>query len=92
MGVGIINTRHACQTSRLHKGLGETVGMLVATPCPGGQPAVTAMTDGARRLAERPAPRCASAGIETMQVGPHGRGPNMNPGGGSESAAGRRDE
>lgn len=69
---GIINTRHPGQVSRLYKGLCETVGMLMANPSPGRQIAVVPRTEGTLRLAQRLAPRCASAGIELALVGSRG--------------------
>ncbi len=66
---GIINTRHAGQVSRLYRGLCETVGLLMATPSQGRQVAVVPLTPATLRLAERLAPRCASAGIEIALVG-----------------------
>lgn len=69
---GIINTRHPGQVSRLHKGLCETVGMLMATPAQGRQVAVVPLTGTTLRLAERLAPRCALAGIEIALVGSRG--------------------
>lgn len=69
---GIINTRHPGQVSRLYKGLCETVGLLMAVPSPGRQIAVVPRTEGTCRLAQRLAPRCATAGIEIALVGPRG--------------------
>lgn len=65
---GIINTRHSGQVSRLYKGLCETVGMLMASPCRGRQVAVVPYTLQTLKLATRLAPRCASAGIEIALV------------------------
>ena len=76
---GIINTRHSGQVSRLHKGLCETVGMLMATPSPGRQIAVVPFTEGTLRLAERLAPRCALAGIEIALVGSRGEVRDVRP-------------
>jgi len=69
---GIINTRHSGQVSRLYRGLCETVGLLLATPSTGRQIAVVPKTDSTLRLAERLAPRCASAGIEIALVDSRG--------------------
>ncbi|MGV2164914.1 hypothetical protein ACQZ40_00930 [Agrobacterium sp. 16-172Ci] len=76
---GIINTRHPGQTSRLYRGLCETVGLLMATPPRGRQVAVAPLTDGTLRLAERLAPRCALAGIEIALVGARGEVMNIEP-------------
>ena len=76
---GIINTRHSGQVSRLHKGLCETDGMLMATPSPGRQIAVVPFTEGTLRLAERLAPRCALAGIEIALVGSRGEVRDVRP-------------
>ncbi|MCH4092390.1 hypothetical protein [Acetobacter sp.] len=76
---GIINTRNAGQTSRLYRGLCETVGLLMATPPRGRQVAVAPLTDGTLRLAERLAPRCALAGIEIAVVGARGEVLNIEP-------------
>lgn len=76
---GIINTRHPGQTSRLYRGLWETVGLLIATPPRGRQVAVGPLTVGTLCLAERPAPRCALAGIEIALVGARGEVMNIEP-------------
>ena len=65
---GIINTRHAGQTSKLYRGLCEAVGLLMATPSLGRQVAVVPYTEQTLRLANRLAPRCAAAGIELALV------------------------
>jgi hypothetical protein len=89
--VGIINTRHPGEVSRLYSGLCETVGMLMATPSSGRQVAVAPRTDGTLRLAERLAPRCALAGIEIALVGSRGEVLEMKAGEAAEHAAERND-
>jgi hypothetical protein len=69
---GIVNTKHAGQTSRLRKGLCEAVGLLMATPRDGRQIAVVPDTDVTQRLAQRMATRAKDAGIEIALV--NGRG------------------
>jgi hypothetical protein len=67
---GIINTRHAGQTSRLRKGLCEAVSLLLASPAEDNlqQVAVVPRTDATMRLAERMSARCRRAGIEIALV------------------------
>jgi hypothetical protein len=65
---GIVNTRHAGQTSRLRKGLCEAVGLLMASPRSGRQVAVVPQTEGTLRLAQKLAPRAKDAGIEIALV------------------------
>jgi hypothetical protein len=65
---GIVNTRHAGQTSRLRKGLCETVGLLMARPKGGRQVAVVPHTEVTLRLAQKLAPRAMDAGIEIALV------------------------
>lgn len=86
---GIINTRHPGQVSRLHKGLCETVGMLMATPSRGRQIAVVPLTESTLRLAERLAPRCALAGIEIALVGSRGEVMDLKPRQDGQVRAGR---
>jgi hypothetical protein len=70
---GIVNTRHAGQTSRLRKGLCEAVGLLMAGPRSGRQVAVVPQTEGTLRLAQKLAPRAKDAGIEIALVDDRGR-------------------
>jgi hypothetical protein len=70
---GIINTKHAGQTSRLRKGLCEAVGLLLATPRVGRQVAVVPYTEGTMKLAKRLAPRAHNAGIEIALVDDRGQ-------------------
>ncbi len=65
---GIVNTRHAGQTSRLRKGLCEAVGLLMTNPRSGRQVAVVPQTEGTLRLAQKLAPRAKEAGIEIALV------------------------
>lgn len=76
---GIINTRHSGQTSRLYRGLCETVGLLMATSSPARQVAVVPLTEVTKRLAERLAPRCALADIEISLVGSRGEIVDVKP-------------
>lgn len=69
---GIINTRHAGQTSRLRKGLCEAVGLLIARPKGGQQVAVVPHTDITLRLAQKLAPRAFDAGIHIALVDERG--------------------
>jgi hypothetical protein len=65
---GIVNTRHAGQTSRLRKHLYEVVGMLMARPREGRQIGVVPFTPDTQKVAQRLAQRCAGAGIEIALV------------------------
>lgn len=87
---GIINTRHSGQVSRLYRGLCETVGLLMASPSQGRQVAVAPLTEGALRLAERLAPRCALAGIGIALVGSRGQVTDVCARVGSQNAGGSR--
>ena len=71
---GIVNTRHAGQTSRLRQGLCETIGLSLASPAIEGrrQFAVVPRTKVTESLARRMAARAGSAGIEIALV--DGRG------------------
>lgn len=62
---GVINTKHAGQSSRLRQGLCEIIGLLMATPSDPTvrQMAVVPKTDVTQRLAERIQPRASIAGI-----------------------------
>jgi hypothetical protein len=70
---GIVNTRHAGQTSRLRKGLCEAVGLLMARAKGGQQVAVVPHTETTLRLARKLAPRARDAGIEISLVDELGR-------------------
>jgi hypothetical protein len=70
---GIVNTKHAGQTSRLRRGLCEAVGLLMARQRHGRQVAVVPHTEVTERLALRLAPRANDAGIEIALVDEHGR-------------------
>jgi hypothetical protein len=76
---GIINTRHPGQNSRLDKGLCEVVGRLMTKPSPGIQVAVVPFTKVTERLAERLAPRCATAGIKISLVRRRGQVIDVTP-------------
>jgi hypothetical protein len=76
---GIINTRHSGQISKLYRGLCETVGLLMATPCKGRQVAVVPYTEQTLRLARRLAPRCKLAGIEISLVKRRGEVIDVHP-------------
>lgn len=70
---GVINSNHPGQTSRLRRGLCEAVGLLMVRPASAErQVAVVPATQTTRRLAERMAPRAATAGIEVALVGAAG--------------------
>jgi hypothetical protein len=69
---GIVNTRHAGQTSRLRKGLCEAVGLLMARAKGGRQVAVVPNTETTLRLARKLAPRARDAGIEIALVDERG--------------------
>lgn len=69
---GVVNSRHAGQTSRLRRGLCEAVGLLMSAPATGRQVAVVPRTDVTTRLANRMASRCRQAGIEIALVGERG--------------------
>jgi len=70
---GIVNTRHAGQTSRLRKGLCEAVGLLMARPKGGRQVAVVPHTETTLRLAQKLASRAGDAGIEIALVDEQGQ-------------------
>lgn len=70
---GVINSKHAGQTSRLRRGLCEVVGLLMSTPALGRQVAVVPHTEVTLRLAERMAPRCRRAGIDIALVSERGK-------------------
>lgn len=76
---GIINTRHAGQTSRLRKGLCEAVGLLMARPKGGRQVAVVPHTETTFRLAQKLAPRAKDAGIDIALVDAQGRVVDIKP-------------
>jgi hypothetical protein len=69
---GIVNTRHAGQTSRLRRGLCEAVGLLMARAKGGRQVAVVPYTETTLRLARKLAPRARDAGIEIALVDERG--------------------
>jgi hypothetical protein len=71
---GVINTKHAGQTSRLRKGLCEAVGMLLQNPVREGQRqvAVVPLTPATEALGRKMAARARAAGIEIALV--DGRG------------------
>jgi hypothetical protein len=70
---GVLNTSHPGQKSRLYSGLCETVGLLMAKPEADQEYAVVPDTPNTRRLAERMATRCRSAGISIALVDGDGR-------------------
>jgi hypothetical protein len=76
---GIVNTRHAGQTSRLRKGLCEAVGLLMAREKGGRQVAVVPNTETTFRLAKRLAPRARDAGIDIALVDERGRVVDVKP-------------
>ncbi len=76
---GIVNTRHAGQTSRLRKGLCEAVGLLMARPRGGRQVAVVPHTVITLRLAQKLAPRAMDAGIEIALVDELGKVVDITP-------------
>jgi hypothetical protein len=76
---GIINTRHAGQTSRLRKGLCEAVGLLMARAKGGRQVAVVPKTETTLRLAHKLGPRARDAGIEIALVDEQGRVVGVKP-------------
>jgi hypothetical protein len=76
---GIVNTRHAGQTSRLRKGLCEAVGLLMARVKGGRQVAVVPKTETTLRLAQKLAPRARDAGIEIALVDERGRVTEITP-------------
>jgi hypothetical protein len=76
---GIVNTRHAGQTSRLRKGLCEAVGLLLARAKGGRQVAVVPHTETTLRLARKLAPRARDAGIEIALVDELGRVTDIAP-------------
>ncbi len=76
---GIVNTKHAGQTSRLRKGLCEAVGLLMASPKAGRQVAVVPKTETTVRLAQRLAPRAKEAGIEIALVDELGQVVDITP-------------
>lgn len=69
---GIVNTKHAGQTSRLRRGLCEAVGLLMAREKGGRQVAVVPHTEITERLALRLVPRAKDAGIEIALVDEQG--------------------
>jgi hypothetical protein len=75
---GIVNTKHAGQTSRLRRGLCEAVGLLMARQKGGRQVAVVPHTEITERLALRLAPRAKEAGIEIALVDEQGRVTEVN--------------
>lgn len=71
---GVINSTHAGQKSRLRRGLSELIGQLMVLPIDDAkQVAVLPHTAEVARLAQRLAPRCATAGIEIALVQSDGR-------------------
>jgi hypothetical protein len=76
---GIVNTRHAGQTSRLRKGLCEAIGALMARPKGGRQVAVAPHTETTLRLAQKLALRTKDAGIEIALVDEQGRVTDVKP-------------
>jgi hypothetical protein len=78
---GIVNTRHAGQTSRLRQGLCETVGLSLASPMIEGrrQFAVVPRTRVTENLARRIAARAGSAGIEVALVDARGNVLDVTP-------------
>jgi hypothetical protein len=70
---GVINSRHAGQTSRQRRALCEAVGLLMARP-PGDERhvAVVPATETAERVALRMLPRTRMVGIEIALVDQHG--------------------
>jgi hypothetical protein len=76
---GIVNTRHAGQTSRLRKGLCEAVGLLMARAKGGRQVAVVPHTETTLRLANKLAPRAWDAGIEIALVDELGQVVDIGP-------------
>jgi hypothetical protein len=76
---GIVNTRHAGQTSRLRKGLCEAVGLLMARPKGGRQVAVVPHIEVTLRLAQKLAPRAMDAGIAIALVDELGKVVDITP-------------
>ncbi len=75
---GIVNTRHAGQTSRLRRGLCEAVGLLMARAKGGRQVAVVPHTEATLRLAQKLAARAMDAGIEIALVDERGQVIDVN--------------
>jgi len=71
---GIVNTKHAGQTSRLRRGLCEAVGMLMQNRLYKGQRqfAVVPLVPVTEKLARKMSSRVGDAGIEIALVTPHG--------------------
>ena len=76
---GILNTRHAGQTSKLRRGLCEAVGLLMSTPREGRQIAVVPNTETTLKLAKKLAPRARDAGIEIALVDAQGNVLEVHP-------------
>ncbi len=77
---GVINTRHAGQTSRLRRGLCEAIGLLLATELKEGtrQVAVVPKTPITELLAKRMIDRVRLAGIEIALVDGQGNVTDVN--------------